>query len=122
MTLTLTLDPTSTAPLFAQLRDSVLAQVADGSAPPGTRLPTVRALAEDLGVAANTVAKAFRALEQTGIIETRGRKGSFISATDSRTERARVAAADYAALVRSLGLDDDHALALVRTALAAAAS
>lgn len=120
MTLSLRLAPGSTAPLFAQVRDAILTQVGDGTAPPGTRLPTVRALAEDLGIAVNTVAKAFRELERVGVIETRGRKGSFIAATDSRTERARVAAADYAAAARSLGLDDDHALALVRTALAAA--
>jgi DNA-binding transcriptional regulator YhcF (GntR family) len=121
MTLRLSLDPDSRAPLFAQLRDAVLARIADGSAPTGTRLPTVRALADDLGVAVNTVAKAFRELEQAGVIETRGRKGSFVAAPDARTESARRAAADYAAAVRSLGLDDDHALALVRTALAAAA-
>jgi DNA-binding transcriptional regulator YhcF (GntR family) len=50
-----------------------------GSLAPGSRLPTVRALAEDLGLAANTVAKAYRALEDAGLVQGRGRQGTFVA-------------------------------------------
>lgn len=50
-----------------------------GSLGPGARLPTVRALAEQLELAPNTVAKAYRILEEDGLIEGRGRRGTFVA-------------------------------------------
>jgi DNA-binding transcriptional regulator YhcF (GntR family) len=79
---------------------------------PGARLPTVRRLALDLGVAANTVARAYRELEQAGVIETRGRGGSFVTGEGVERE-AKAAAAAYVAQVRALGLSPRDALALV---------
>jgi DNA-binding transcriptional regulator YhcF (GntR family) len=85
----------------------------------GTRLPTIRRLAADLGLAVNTVARAYRELEESGLIETRGRGGTFVSAAGEQgRERARRAAADYAALVTSVGIDPDEAIRIVRAALA----
>ena len=52
--------------------------------PPGTRLPTVRALAETLGVAANTVARAYRELEHAGVVTTRGRSGTVVNGDGGR--------------------------------------
>lgn len=69
-------------PLFDQLRTQVIDGVRAGALPPGTRLPTVRDLAGQLGVAANTVARAYRELESAAIVETRGRFGTFISRFD----------------------------------------
>jgi len=78
----------------------------------------VRRLADDLGLAANTVARAYRELEQAGFIETRGRSGSFVSAQGDPTARlAQEAARAYADRMRSLGVDDDTALGYVRAAL-----
>ncbi|MEH3032980.1 MAG: GntR family transcriptional regulator [Aeromicrobium erythreum] len=77
----LTIDPTSPEPPFEQLRRQVAAAVADGSLAPGHRLPTVRGLATDLGLAVNTVAKAYRTLEADGVLETRGRAGTFVRGT-----------------------------------------
>lgn len=57
-------------PLFDQLRTQVIDGVRAGALPPGTRLPTVRDLAGQLGVAANTVARAYRELESAAIVET----------------------------------------------------
>ena len=112
------LDPTSDVPPFAQLRVQVASRAASGELPAGTRLPTVRALAAELGLAVNTVAKAYRALEADGVIATEGRRGTFIAspsasgASDVRAA-ARDAASSYAALTRRLGLTRQEALNLV---------
>jgi DNA-binding transcriptional regulator YhcF (GntR family) len=106
-------DPT---PPFEQVRAAVAAQVAAGELRPGDRLPTVRALAGDLGLAVNTVAKAYRELELAGVIETRGRAGSFVTG-NRRDAAARAAAAAYVAEARALGLSDAEVLELVRRLL-----
>src|SRR4051794_5197666 len=111
-----TLDPGSAVPPYEQIREQLRAQVASGELAAGTKLPTVRRLAADLGLAANTVARAYRELEALGVIETRGRAGSVVSG-DGVGQAARQAAHEYAERVRSLGLDPDEALALVRRAL-----
>jgi len=100
---------------FAQLRDQIPRQVLSGELTPGTRLPTVRALATDLGLAANTVARAYRELEGLGMIETRGRAGSFVSG-EGAERAAREAAHAFVDQLRSLGVECDRAIALVRRA------
>jgi DNA-binding transcriptional regulator YhcF (GntR family) len=75
----ITLDPSSPQPLSEQLSGAIADRIRRGSLAPGARLPTVRALAEDLGLAANTVAKAYRALEEAGLVQTRGRRGTSVS-------------------------------------------
>lgn len=108
----------STAPPYEQLRAAVIEQVRTGSLPAGTKIPTVRALAADLGIAPNTVARAYRELEADGILETRGRQGSFIASSgDPTRDIAARAAVDYVATTRRLGLDDEDALALIRRSL-----
>ena len=92
--------------------------VRDGRLSPGAKLPTVRSLAEQLGLAANTVARAYRELEHHDIIETRGRNGSFVAATGDGTQRqAHAAAIAYADRVTQLGLSRDEALTIVASAL-----
>ncbi|MEV4140200.1 GntR family transcriptional regulator [Dactylosporangium sp. NPDC049742] len=114
------IDAASAVPPFEQLRVQLARQIQDRTLPVGFRLPTIRSLATDLGLAANTVARAYRELEEAGLIETRGRAGSFVSAAgEVSRERARHAAADYAAVIASLGLDLDEALAIARAALTA---
>ena len=112
----LVVDPASSVPPYEQVRQQVTAQVEAGTLVPGDRLPTVRGLAEELGIAANTVARAYRELESAGVIETRGRAGSFVTG-DEVESSAKAAAASYAAQVRALGLSPDQALALVARAL-----
>jgi len=114
------IDPTSATPPFEQLRVQVIAAVRDGSLVPGTRLPTVRKLADELGLAANTVARTYRELEHDEIIETRGRHGSFIAATgDATHKQAQLAASAFADRMAQLGLGADEALAIVTAALRA---
>lgn len=115
-----TVDPSSTVPPFEQVRSGIAERINDGRLAVGTKLPTVRALAADLGIAPNTIARAYRELEEAGLIETRGRAGSFVGAGGERSrQRAREAAADYAATVHRLGIDPAEALAIVRAALEA---
>lgn len=109
-----------TAP-YEQVRAQISEQARGGVLPVGYRLPTVRGLAEELGLAVNTVAKAYRALETDGVIETRGRNGTFVAAAGSAAEReAAVAAGVYAERARRLGLSEAEALAVARDALRAA--
>lgn len=108
------LDPDSPLPPFEQLRAQVAGRAAAGELPAGTRLPTVRALAAELGLAANTVAKAYRSLEADGVITTEGRRGTFVAASAAGSGAdARLAAAAYASTARRLGLTLPEALGLV---------
>ncbi len=109
------IDASSPESPFAQLRDQIRGQVLSGELEPGTRLPTVRGLATDLGLATNTVARAYRELEGLGMIETRGRAGSFVSG-EGVERAAREATHAYVEQLRSLGVERDCAIALVRRA------
>lgn len=81
-------------------------------------MPTVRALADQLGLAVNTVARSYRELEAEGLLETRGRAGTVIAFSGDPTMKlAQVAARAYADRIRELGVDASDALALVRNAL-----
>ena len=111
----ITVDHESPVAPYEQVREQIRAQVDAGELTPGTRLPTVRGLATDLGLAANTVARAYRELEALGVIETRGRAGSVV--TGGGVERAaREAAQEYAARLRALGIGRDEGVDLVRRA------
>lgn len=91
-----TVDTTSTVPVYEQLVQCVTDGIASGSLEAGDRIPPVRALATELGLAAGTVAKSYRAMEASGVIETRGRKGTFIAqSSDDRHAAACRAAAEY---------------------------
>lgn len=109
------LDATSEVPPYEQLRVQIASRAASGELPAGTKLPTVRALAADLHLAVNTVAKAYRALESDGVIATEGRRGTFVASTTGAADstEARDAAAAYAALARRHGLTRAEALNLV---------
>jgi GntR family transcriptional regulator len=73
------LDTSSGVPFYRQVIDQVLLAVADGRLSPGAQLPTVRALAVDLSVNLNTVAKAYREMEIRGIVDTQQGTGTFVS-------------------------------------------
>jgi len=97
-----------------QLRDAITA----GTLAAGVRLPTVRALATELHLATNTIARSYRELEADGVIETRGRLGSFVAATGSPVHREmQVAARAFADRITALGADPAEALLLAASAL-----
>lgn len=115
------IDHHSPTPPYEQVRSQIAAQARTGELPVGLKLPTVRALAEQLGLAANTVARAYRELEADGVVETRGRAGTSIAPTGDTSHRlAATAAAEYATRTARLGLTRDEALTTLLTALDAA--
>src|SRR5260370_7179349 len=75
-----TFSPSHPMPLYAQLTRAIQFAIATGRLRPGEQLPTVRQLAVDLRVNANTVAKVYAALERTGVLETRRSVGTFLCA------------------------------------------
>jgi len=112
------IDSASPVPPFEQLRAQLAGQIQERTLAVGTRLPTIRRLAADLGLAVNTVGRAYRELEEAGLIETRGAAGSFVSAAGEQgRERARRAAAEYAAVIAGLGIDTTEAVRIVQAAL-----
>jgi DNA-binding transcriptional regulator YhcF (GntR family) len=112
------IDQASPVPPFEQLRAQFAKQIQDHTLAVGTRLPPIRHLAADLGLAVNTVGRAYRELEVAGLIETRGRAGSFVSAGGEQgREEARRAAADYAAVVTRVGIDPSEAIRIIQAAL-----
>ena len=114
----LTIDPNSAVAPFEQLRVQLLQLVQSHELTAETRLPTVRKLASDLGIAPNTVARTYRELESAGIIETRGRNGTFVSGNGDPVRRQlQKAAADFAVQSRALRVSAGDALAIVEAAL-----
>jgi len=111
-------DTASAIPPYEQLRTQIAAQVADGRLPAGTRLATVRQMASDLGLAPNTVARAYRELEADGVIDTRGRRGSFVrsDAVRSSPSAIRELARGYATAARQVGMTSAEAALLVEEA------
>lgn len=106
----------SAEPPYEQIKSQVDEAVTTGRLRPGDKLPPVRQLAGELGLAPNTVARAYRELEHRGTVVTRGRAGTFVSVDDAVRE-ARTITAGFVARLRSLGLADADILEHVTRAL-----
>lgn len=121
MALDIAVDVDSPVPPYEQIRRQIAAFVQGGLLAPGARLPAMRALAADLGVAVGTVARAYTELETAGLVTSRRRTGTVVAeqagrrpATDASVQAA---ALELAVRARESGLDEDAVLALVRAAL-----
>ena len=113
-----TLDPASPTPKNEQLTQQVQDAVKAGTLAAGTKLPTVRALAAELDVATYTIARAYRQLEDLGVIETHGRNGTLVSTFgDTTQQQAQLAARDFAERMHSLKVEPAEALTLAKAAL-----
>lgn len=111
----LNIDPDADRAPFDQVRVGILDLIANGELIVGERLPTVRALAADLHLAANTVARSYRELEAADVIETRGRLGSFVKAgPDDALATAQRATVAHVNALRELGFDDETIVSLVQ--------
>jgi DNA-binding transcriptional regulator YhcF (GntR family) len=111
----LVLDPQSPVPPYEQVRSQIAAAIDSGGLRPAAQLPTVRRLAGDLGIAVNTVARAYRELELAGLVETRGRQGTFVAGPPSQARQLAVQAARaFLGRTRELGFDRAEAMAIVR--------
>jgi len=119
------IDDDSPIPPYRQLVDQMLALIAGGALPVGQRLPPLRQLAADLGLANGTVARAYRLLEEAGVLETRGRQGTFVARQHqelSKEERLEVLRAKTAELIQAaatVGASEKDVKRAVQRALAA---
>lgn len=114
----ITVDPTSPVPPFEQLRAQLFSQMQTGTLPAGSRLPTVRQLASDLGIAPGTVARAYKELEAAGAIETRGRNGTVVAwSADAGERRVQELAVQLASAARDAGVPADRVRAIIEAAL-----
>jgi len=114
----LRLDPSSVIPAAEQIQVQVVDLISTGVLPAGRRLPPVRALATALGVAPGTVAKAYRALEQEGFVETAGRNGTVVA--DQRVEATARTRQQLRAVLQPLldaGMSSSEVQRLVRSVL-----
>jgi GntR family transcriptional regulator len=84
-----TIDTRDATPIYAQLERALRAAMATGRLRPGDQLPTVRQLAVELQINANTVARVYAELERAGAIETRRGVGSFVSAAGAQAHPPR---------------------------------
>jgi DNA-binding transcriptional regulator YhcF (GntR family) len=120
----LQIDPDSAVPPYEQLRQQVTALVLGGALAPGARLPAIRQLAKDLGLAGGTVARAYRELESDGVVTTHGRHGTVVAGPPRRASPAPElldAARSYADQASRAGATLDDALTAVRVAFASGA-
>lgn len=111
-------DATSAVPTFEQLRSQLAEMIHSGVLSEGTRLPSIRQLAGDLGLAPGTVARAFRELETEGLVRSRVRHGTVVAPV-RRTASQHNAMVDEAArtfvlAARRAGCSNSEALAAVR--------
>jgi GntR family transcriptional regulator len=112
------IDPKDPMPLYAQLDRAIRSAIGSGRLRAGDRLPTVRQMAVDLRVNANTVARVFGELERAGVVETRRGVGTFIRAlpvdalsAGDRERRLSALADRYLAEAAALGVSADQAIA-----------
>ena len=100
----------ATAP-FEQLKEQLIAQIRSGELPPGTKLPSVRKLAAEIGLAANTVARSYRELEVDGFVQTMGRNGTVVSSILNDLDahaRAVALTREYVRAMAALGFGSDE--------------
>ena len=117
----LDVDPRSPVPPYEQLRQQVTALVLGGALAPGARLPAIRQLANDLGLAGGTVARAYRELEADGVVTTHGRHGTVVAGPPrgpAPRPEVLLAARRYAAQAAGAGASLEDALTAVRVAFA----
>jgi GntR family transcriptional regulator len=101
-----------------QVRTRIADLIGSGRLLPGDRLPTVRGLAAQLGIAANTVARAYKALESDGLVEAHSRAGTRVATGERTAEAALTAlAAKFAAAAHDAALTEARAVEIVRAAL-----
>ncbi len=118
------LDPSLPIPTFEQVRAQLSVMVAVGLLQPGAQLPTIRAMAEAVGLAPNTVARAYRELEHDGVVVGQGRRGTFVAenpphseALDEQRRRLQGAVDAFVFQVQQLGVVPADAATAVAAAL-----
>lgn len=114
-----TIDECSGLPAYEQLQQQIIEQIRNGLLAAGASLPTVRGLSVELGLAPNTVAKAYKALEQEGYLLTAGRRGTVVAdQDDTRSTAARRLTVSFVTELRSLDIGPGETMRLIRQVLA----
>lgn len=106
-------------PIYLQLMEQLEWEIASGTLPPGSRMPSVRDLAGRLGISPNTVQRAMYEMERTGLIQSLGTEGRIVTQNRSRIEEARKELAQgtleaFYQEMRRLGFDDAETLRLAK--------
>ncbi len=118
----LKVDTASAVPPYEQIRSQIATMAMSGVLAEGARLPSIRQLASDLGIAVNTVGRSYQELERDAVIETRGRHGTFVRSRPAKQpevdKRLAEAAHHFALQARQLGAEPARALRSIKAALA----
>jgi GntR family transcriptional regulator len=116
------IDASDPTPLYAQLERAIRLAVATGRLRPGDKLPTVRQLAVDLRINANTVAKVYSELERTGVLSSRRGVGTFIDVPgshnvgfDERERELTILADRFLGGAAGLGYSAEQAVHFLKT-------
>jgi GntR family transcriptional regulator len=112
-------DAESGVPPWRQIYVQIERMIVGGGLPPGTRLPSIRQLARDFGLAAGTVARVYQELEARALVATSRSRGTVVAEPSARPDRdllLRAEAARFASFARDLGVDVDAAIDAVRDA------
>jgi GntR family transcriptional regulator len=118
-------NPSLGVPIYLQLVEQVKHAIETGALRPGDQLPSLRPLAEELVINANTVAKAYRELEREGVVELRQGAGAFVTDAGRAVQRdpekirgAQPLVAETVEQLRARGLSDDEIRRLFEAELA----
>lgn len=100
-------------PIYRQIVETLIRQIARGFWPPGGKLPSIREVAAAAQVNPNTVSRAFQELERTGLVATRRGEGTFVTTNtqvikDYREKTARALWTDFLGKIRELGLTNEE--------------
>lgn len=113
----ITVSPTSSVPLYAQVVEQLTQRILGGSLPAGTPLPSVRQLAEELAINSLTVQKSYKILETNGLVEIRKGIGAFVAegvaTKEDRHEALRKVLEPAVESAKRLGADEKTLLQLI---------
>lgn len=116
----LSVDPAQALPVYEQVREQIRRMVVAGTLSAGTRLPTIRQLSADLGLAKGTIEHAYELLEADAVVERRGRKGTFVvelgATAPVSTVDLQQSAEQLVVVARQVGATEDEAVAAFRAA------
>lgn len=116
MTPAITTDDTAAVPVYEQIRSQIAGAILAGSLSRGDRLPPARTLADNLGIAVNTVIRAYRELAAAGLIASRRRHGTVVDSAQLAPAEVVAAATRLALRARAAGLSVEQTLDLLRAA------